>query len=162
VIMSASKSLALPPLQALHDKQIEIKRAVPRDQMSPPRGLPLPGRGAAAPPFLAYGRGAPYAGYPPYPQVCPCNLPAVHYMGHNLPPTNDAQPHTCPLCSLCRPHTDSRPRALGRQPTVLLDTVVGAALVPWAWAACQQGWAARSWAWVLACRVGHKLLSASI
>ena len=63
-------------LQALHDKQIEIKRAVPRDQMPPPRGLPLPGRGGAAPPYLAYGRGAPYAGYPPYPQVRPFGIPA--------------------------------------------------------------------------------------
>lgn len=50
------------PLQALHEKQIEIKRAVPRDQMPPPRGLPARG----APTYLPYGRGQPY-GYPqPY------------------------------------------------------------------------------------------------
>jgi len=50
------------PLQALHDKQIEIKRAVPRDQMPQPRGMMMmrpPAYGA----YGAYGGGRGMHGY---------------------------------------------------------------------------------------------------
>lgn len=59
--------LSAGPLQAVHDKQVEIKRAVPRDQMPPPRGAPVAGRGSHST-FMSYGRGQPY-GYPPPYQV---------------------------------------------------------------------------------------------
>lgn len=54
------------PLQALHEKQIEIKRAVPRDQMPAPRAAPARG----VPTFMPYGRAHPY-GYP-QPYQVPC------------------------------------------------------------------------------------------
>ena len=50
------------PLQALHDKQIEIKRAVPRDQMPQPRGMMMM-RPPAYGTYGAYGGGRGMHGY---------------------------------------------------------------------------------------------------
>ena len=61
VLLAAQVFLA-GPLQALHDKQIEIKRAVPRDQMPQPRGMMMmrpPAYGA----YGAYGGGRGMYGY---------------------------------------------------------------------------------------------------
>lgn len=60
------------PLQALHDKQIEIKRAVPRDQMQQPRGMMMM-RPPSCSPYGSYQAGgrpmdaAPYGQAASYP-----------------------------------------------------------------------------------------------
>lgn len=62
---SVDKVFARGAMQNIHDKQIEIKPAVPRDQMPPLRRGPpfFPGRGAAGPNFPGRGPGAGAYGY---------------------------------------------------------------------------------------------------
>lgn len=87
---SVEAVLVAGPLQALHEKQIEIKRAVPRDQMPAPRAAPARG----VPTFMPYGRAHPY-GYP-QPYQVPCAILCLHRLfelRNPCPATADIRMH---------------------------------------------------------------------